>query len=393
MKRIQIFSLLICSTILLGACGKNWPDRVSGVNINPPPPPPPPPHIFTGPVSGPCNNFWICVSSNFLASVKYMAPNGSTGAFGAIAVTPNRIFFAGGHDELVTGGDINNCAVYDPVNYNWKTASLGVARCYLSGGSTSSKVVFAGGRSSACTYCGPVIYFDEIDVFDIATLDRSNRHLSEARSEMATVSAGNKIYFMGGKNATGYSKKIDVYDGNTDSWSVFDLPQPRGQGGAVVINNKIYVCGGQNSAGPLTVIDVYDIGTNTWSVITAPHEHPVATVIEMNNKLFIAGGDKIQNKNLDIYDVGSATWSDLQLSDARNDIAASAANNKIVFMAGNYSPYIDIYNDLSGTISHGSLDKGITGLSAASSGDKLYFTGFLSDNGNTITNTIVVIEP
>jgi len=130
-----------------------------------------------------------------------------------------------------------------------------------------------------------------------------------------------------------------------------------------------------------------------WSVLQAPNEHPHASVVTLNNKIFIAGGDGMANRSLDVFNTINNTWSTVQLSDARYDMAIGVANNKIIFLGGNYSNKIDVYNDNTGALSSSLLSEGVTGVIAATLNDKCFFAGFLYQGGNAITNTVIIIQP
>lgn len=362
--------------------------------MTPPPPPPPPPN----PLSTTCNGYWICVSNTGLRNIFYTSAGGNwPGAYGAVAVTADRVFFAGGHDEGHYGGPLSTLNSYNPSQNKWtSTYSLSEPRSRLSGIAVGNKVLFAGGNDSRATY--PVYttiswrYSNLVDIFDVNSLTQTVASLSEARAYMAVVNCNNNAWFIGGKNNSRYSDRIDIYDPVANSWTQLSLPRPRAHAGATVIGNKIFIGGGKNETGNLTVVDVYDASSNQWSTLSAPNEHPYASVVSLNGKVFIAGGDGELNKSVDVYNTITRTWATGQLSNSRFDMAVGVANNKIVYMAGNYSPVIDVYNDATATWTTGSAGNN-SGMVCGTLNDRCYFAGFLGDNGNTSIGTMIIIEP
>ncbi len=393
----NFYITLLCFYTTFSACSKEKPavnsSNTGGGVIVPPPPPPPP-----NPFSTNCAGYWICVSNIGFRNLFYTSAGLNwPGAYGAVAVTSDRIFYAGGHDEGHYGGPLSTIYIYNPSQNKWvSNYYLSEARSRLSGITVGNKVLFAGGNNSRATY--PVYsainwsYSNVVDIFDANSMTQTVASLSEARAYMVAVSCNNKAWFIGGKNNTRYSDRIDIYDPGANSWAQVSLPRPRAHAGATVIGNKIFIAGGKNETGNLTIVDVYDASSNQWSTLSAPNEHPYASVVSLNNKIFIAGGDGELNKSVDVYNTISGTWSTGQLSNSRFDMAVGVANNKIVYMAGNYSPVIDVYNDLTGTWTTGSAGNN-SGMVCGTLNDRCYFAGFLGQDGNTSIGTMIIIEP
>lgn len=387
---ILFYCMFIIAVIQFTSCKKDSPPNVAIVTPPPtPPPPPPPPYISTS-----CNGYWICLSGGSFLSVNYTAPHVEPpGAHGASVSTAEKIFFAGGHGDVIMEGDLSTVLIYNNVSNTWQNSDLTIPRSYLSGAGAGNKILFAGGKTDQCMYCGSVKYFDAVDIFDVNTYSKNSGRLSEPRADLASVNVGNKVYFIGGKTLQGYSRKMDVYDANLDTWSVLEIPNSRANAGAAVIGNKIYISGGINAGGPLKIIDIYDTGTGAWSVLQAPNEHPNATVITLNNKIFIAGGDGIGNRSLDIFNATDNTWKVMQLSDSRYDMATAIANNKIIFLGGNYSNKVDTYNDNTGLLIHSTLNESVAGVNAGSVGGRCFFTPFLFEKGWSMYGGVIIIQP
>jgi N-acetylneuraminic acid mutarotase len=388
----KILTLLLIS---LFSCTKNVSTSNSGNTItNPPPPPPPLPKSLN------CFGQPICLQPNIFLSVSFTAPSSGRffGAFGAATSCGNKVYFGGGHEEGAIGFTLDPVLVYNIDNKTWDDLLLSVPRSHLSATYASNKVIFAGGNniSSENPVYGsaPLEYYDIADIYDNLTSAHTTGRLCEARANMAAITTGNKAFFIGGKTITGYSSKMDVYDASTNLWSVVVLPRERGYAGAVITGSKIYIAGGKNGNGNLTVIDVYDYLTDSWEVLVSPHEHPVAAVVLLNNKIFIAGGDGLTNAAVDIYDQSTGLWQSAQLSDGRFNIAVATVFNKIIFLGGNYSSFIDLYDDITKKWSSTNLTDGVNGMAATTGGDtKCYFAGFLFQNGNSLTNEVLMITP
>jgi hypothetical protein len=341
-----------------------------------------------------CNGYWVCVEPTGFASVSYSDGFASSAAFGATVSIGNRLFFAGGHkDDLMMGEASHHVYVYNDDDPSWKELSLSTPRIRLAGVAAGGKVLFAGGRNSICTYCPQAQYYDVVDLFDAGSYLRTTARLSEARSYLASAGDGTRAFFIGGETPVGYSKKMDVYDAPTNTWSVVDLPRARAYAGAAVLNNKLYIGGGKNETGALEVIDVYDIGARTWSELRSPNVHARASVVALNGKLLLAGGDGTGQGFLDIFNTADHTWKVLPMSDGRYDMATAVAQNKVIFLGGNYSSRIDTYNDDTGTLTSSGLNQGVSGVMSGSVNGKCLFSGFLYEHGMAVTNALVTIRP
>lgn len=341
-----------------------------------------------------CMGYWVCVEPTDFASVNYAEGFASSAAFGTTVSVGNRVFFAGGHlDDLMMGEASNHIYVYNDDSPSWRELSLSTPRMRLAGVAAGDKVLFAGGRNSICTYCPQAQYYDIVDLFDTSTYLRTNARLSEARAYLAQAGNGNLAFFIGGETPGGYSRKMDVYDAPTNTWSVVEMPRARAYAGAAVINNKLYICGGKNETGALDVVDVYDLVAGTWSELGAPHMHARASVVALNGKLLMAGGDGTGQGFLDIFSTADNTWKVLPMADGRYDMATAVAQNKVIFLGGNYSSRIDTYNDGTGTLTSSGLNQGVSGVLAGSVNGKCLFSGFLYGNGMSVTNAIVTIRP
>lgn len=346
----------------------------------------------------PCPGQFFCFLSHSFESVSYTAPDAFPAAFGASASLGDKVFFAGGHEEGSIGFEMGDVNVFSITQQKWVHTILSVPRSHLGGASAGDKVLFAGGTNIATmnpVYGGaPLAYYDVVDIFDAKYLLPSISRLSEKRGFMATVSTATKAYFIGGKTLDGFSSKMDVYDAEHNTWTVVEMPRARAYCAAVSVADKIYVFGGQSYPKEnLIITDIYDIQTGNWSSLRTPHEHPIAAGIALGDRIFIAGGDGASNTAVDIYNTIDSTWSSANLSDSRYNIAVAAAENKVIFFGGAFSKNVDVYDELTDSWSVASLSDGVTGVAATISHDQCFFMAFLYDNGNALTNSMIVIRP
>ena len=98
---------------------------------------------------------------------------------------------------------------YITVNYTG-VAYLFDARSNLTSASAGNKILFAGGTDSTGGFDSPS---NNVDIYDVSHNIWTTAHLNEGRSSLAGASAGNKILFAGGyKGNASFSKTVDIYD-------------------------------------------------------------------------------------------------------------------------------------------------------------------------------------
>ena len=238
--------------------------------------------------------------------------------------------------------------------------------------------------------------------------------LSQKRFGMAIAFAGNKLVFAGGYSSENpsvftQSSRVDIYDIVTQTWSTAELSVARSLIATVAVGNKIFFGGGERADGtwPTDVVDIYDVATNSWSVThlsIAGHSIAAAT---LGNKIVFAGGDGGftgigRSRKVDIYDLSSNSWSSASLSEEKIFHSALVANNTIYFAGGevqvmgqngNFSWYnsrhIDMYH-ASGAWSTSTLDEGKTFAGAIAVNDIIYWAGGLTGTYPNIVETCSV---
>jgi N-acetylneuraminic acid mutarotase len=180
-----------------------------------------------------------------------------------VTVVKGKIYVMGGN------GDYHNTnEMYDPTTDTWATKepmltprkSFGIAayqnKIYVMGGLTDSDDG----------------YYDGItvvnEVYDLATGMWENKtSLPTRRYGMKANVVDDKIYVIGGKNASGWIDGVnEVYNPATDTWTTkASIPTRVSFYASAVVDNKIYVIGGYNGSVYVDLTQIYDPETDTWS--------------------------------------------------------------------------------------------------------------------------------
>lgn len=304
------------------------------------------------------------------------------------AAANNKILFAGGssYDIDYTGVPTRRVDIYDINSNSWSIKDLvGYPDYRLDMGiaATNDRIFIAGGG-----FWGDDIYTNQVDIYNTSNNSWSLSGLSEYRTAIAGVSAGNKVFFAGGysfDNGSNYwSNTVDIYDNATNTWTTGTLSEHRGYLSAVAAGNKIYFAGGQKNDGqfiPSNRIDEYNILSNSWSTSTLQVARSNMAAITAGNKIFWAGGESNSGETgtVEIRDiVTGATSFDCIIP--RTGLNAVLKDDKIVFFTGYGSDprngtYFEIYNLTTDTWSTVVLDKSIKGAAIISVNNVIYVAG------------------
>ncbi len=211
------------------------------------------------------------------------------------------MFYAvGGVDAFATA--LNNLERYDPVNNTWTTLSpmptarSGAAGAFLGNElSPGGNLYVIGGRTTAGGPCSGAA-MNTVERYDTVTDTwTAAASLPSARSDLAAVAYGGKIYVFGGCDLATVFNDVDVYDPNTDTWTALaPMPTARASLVADVVGNLIFAIGGIHDAfgAPLSINEVYNVAPNQWVKSGAPD--PVARgeagVVANKGKIFVLGG-------------------------------------------------------------------------------------------------------
>ncbi|MGA0558545.1 Kelch repeat-containing protein [Larkinella sp. VNQ87] len=249
------------------------------------------------------------------------------------------VFFAGG-SSLENSGFSSRVDIYDVVNNAWSQASLSQSRSSLASAQTGRKVLFAGGIRLEGSFIPVLTTKKTVDVYDLIDKTWSTAELSQARSSLAGVAAGGKIFFAGGYRSLGsYSNRVDIYDEATGTWSTTDLSQARSGLAAVAAGGKVFFAGGFQgllSGGFSDRVDIYDLSSSTWSQATLSSKRANLTATTVGDKVFFAGGENTNGSQttVDIYDLTTQSWSTAELTKKRKDLASASVGNKALFAGG-----------------------------------------------------------
>lgn len=184
------------------------------------------------------------------------------------------------------------------------------------------------------------------------------------RDSFGITTYENKIYCIGGRNATGVTGANEVYDPVKDSWeNKAPMLTPRADLQANVVNGKIYLIGGVADNYALTLNEVYDPETDSWTTkapmptvnftILAASDYASAAV---GNKIYIIGGfyvhgikgairmlasnlNQIYNTENDSWSLGAPAPSPTAYASAGATTGTNAPNQIYVFGADTEWPF------------------------------------------------------
>lgn len=165
--------------------------------------------------------------------------------------------------------------------------------------------------------------------------------LPAARSRMAVVTDGTRLYAIGGETAAGLSDQVTVYDPRSNSWqTAARKPTAVANAAAVWLNDRIYVAGGTLSGGQTTnAVEVYDPRGDIWEA-RAGLPFPLAAygAAALGGKLYLFGGwDGAQNRaDTLIYDPALDQWTAGAPSPQPRAFLAASALNGLIYVVGGF---------------------------------------------------------
>lgn len=161
--------------------------------------------------------------------------------------------------------------------------------------------------------------------------------MQEGRRNTTAVTAGGKIYVLGGENATDSLKSFAVYDTQKKTWET--LPDYPGTETGIcrqtmfAYNNEIYVIGGQtdssSAAKVLNAIYAYNTETKQWQkkADMAGGRTNLASAIS-KAQLYVWTKAGTTNK-AQIYNIKTDTWEMAVMSDTSTVIDAASVDNRV----------------------------------------------------------------
>jgi len=162
-----------------------------------------------------------------------------------------------------------------------------------------------------------------------------------ARSRLALVSYGGKLYAIAGATAVGVSDLVQVYDPESNGWFPrSSKPTAVSNVGGVVLGDKVYVPGGYTAEGRVTdALEIYVPDDDLW-LTGNPLPRPLCgyAIAAVEGKMFLFGGwDGARYvDSVYVYDPATDRWmSGTPMSQPRG-FAAAAALNGVIYLAGGY---------------------------------------------------------
>lgn len=233
-------------------------------------------------------------------TAKKPMPTPRIGSFG-IATCQNKIYVIGGEDEVLSSRGyyfLSTNEVYDPSTDSWETKKpMPTSRRYLEANVVNGKIYVVGG----------ITYEDE-----------NNNHQN-------------------------YTVVNEVYDPATDSWTTKrPAPIAVARYASAVVNNKIYIMGGTNASQQLISNQIYDVGNDTWSLgaslpaYTYYAAAAATTGVMAPKRIYVIGGGLTDPSNaVYVYDPESDNWtSGAPMPTNRTSFALGIVNDVIYAMGG-----------------------------------------------------------
>lgn len=193
------------------------------------------------------------------------------------AVTKGGHFFAIGGRSATVLADVDR---YRPATDTWVSLpDMPTARAGLASAVVGRSIYAIGGRNATGGPCSqaPGGEIATVERFDIPTQTwHTAAPLPTARSDLAAIAHGGKIYVFGGcVRAADFSitflSDVDVYDPRTDTWSTAPRDMPTARAAMYGVGrkgNRVYVIGGWAGGGPLDTNEFYKISADRWGSAT-----------------------------------------------------------------------------------------------------------------------------
>jgi N-acetylneuraminic acid mutarotase len=210
---------------------------------------------------------------------------------GAAATHAGNLYALGGRSATVLADNDR----YTPATDTWVSlASMPTPRAGLGAAVVGNSIYAIGGRTGTTPCSGTPLA--TVERYDIASNTwTAVAPLPTARSDLAAIDHGGKIYAFGGcMGSFAATNLVDVYNPTTNTWSTApaDMPTPRSSFyGVGKKGNEIYAIGGQDNFVQLAVNEVYNVAKNTWSTDTPmPSPRAEMGVVSHGGRIYTVGG-------------------------------------------------------------------------------------------------------
>jgi N-acetylneuraminic acid mutarotase len=225
-------------------------------------------------------------------------------AYHAAVAVDGKIYVFGG------GADVE---VLDPTRNAWVSLGKSPTDCDFPGAAALGKQIYVVGG------LGVKNDLATVDVFDVVSRKwHSGVPLQVARSRLAAVAFGGKLYAIGGY--IGHARNtgvVEMYDPAKRAWvKKASMPTPLHGHAAVVVNNRILVVGGyefdSGRMGAWSGVEEYDPATDRWrsrSAMPGGGRGFLGAAV-VGGKVFAIGGHHDQFR-VERYDPETDRWSAL----------------------------------------------------------------------------------
>lgn len=166
--------------------------------------------------------------------------------------------------------------------------------------------------------------------------------LPEARSRLALVAAGGKLYAIGGETASGVTGEVTIYDPRSNGWLPGTRkPTPVSNIAGALLDDLIYVPGGTTATGGATnILEVYDPRTAAWEArASLPRPAAAYGLAVLGDKLYLFGGWDGTSYRAEtyIYDPVSDSWSTGTSMAQPHAFLAACAFEDAIYVVGGYT--------------------------------------------------------
>lgn len=242
--------------------------------------------------------------------------------------------------------------IYDTEKDVWTKENMPTQASNRSIIASNKKIFIAGGEyhdaaSNKYTYCKAV------DIYDIETKTWGTDSLSTARKNIVNAKVGDKLFFIGGENASGNVNTIDIYNTLTNTWETSELPQTLDMSSLVNIGDYLFLINNTLSEEETNAMLIYNKLANSWSPSNLKTSRTNRRITVSDKYLIVGGGDFPKEKMLDIYSRATNSWSTFEMNETEELSGRSykIVGDSLLFVAGGYKlNAINGYNSYSSKV-------------------------------------------
>lgn len=258
---------------------------------------------------------------------------------GMVAVG-GKLYLFGGSPNPGGGGAVTSCEIYDPGANAWSVGpSLNVGRKDFMYGYIGTTIYAMGGFDASG------VRLDSIESMDTAagspSWSVSTDTLPAPRIGAESVSAGDRIYVLGGATATGATDTCFAYIPAAESGARFPAltvaPRASLHGAAASDGSTVLRAGGWTDTWT-DEADLYSIGGDSWSTSwpNLPQARVGASMVRVDDRfLLFGGGGAFGTSSSIVLAVGASSWSaDLSMSETRTFGCAAVIGGEVYVVAG-----------------------------------------------------------